>query len=255
MHNVRMASLEVGGKSEMTNFVAYYRVSTAKQGQSGLGLEAQEAAVNSFIASKADAKLIAPPFVEVESGKRNDRPELAKALHRAKVTGSTLLIAKLDRLSRNAAFLINLRDAGVSFVAADMPEANSFTIGIMALVAQQEREAISSRTKAALQAVKSRVAVNGQRKHPEVKRLGNPCGAGHLKCQGFDVIAREAQRSAANARANDLVEVFADLVSNGFTSANAQARELNARGIVTARGGKWSATSVLNVKARMIWAR
>ena len=240
MSNERMASLEVDGKSEMTNFVAYYRVSTAKQGQSGLGLEAQEAAVNSFIASKVDAKLVAPPFVEVELGKRDDRPELAKALHRAKVTGSTLLIAKLDRLSRNAAFLINLRDAGVSFVAADMPEANTLTIGIMALVAQQEREAASSRTKAALAMAKARGV-----------KLGCPIGADHLKGRGYDVAAREAQRTAANDRAADLAEVLADLVKDGFTSANAQARELNARGIVTARGGKWSAQSVLNVKARI----
>lgn len=235
----------------MSNFVAYYRVSTERQGRSGLGLEAQQAAVETFIASKADAKLIAPPFVEVESGKNNDRPELAKAIHRAKVTGSTLLIAKLDRLSRDAHFLLGLQKAGVAFVAVDMPEANAMTVGIMALVAQNEREAISSRTKAALQVAKARVATNGQKKHPEVKRLGCPIGAAHLKGKGYDAIAREAQKTAADARAKDLIEVLADLENEGVTSANAQANALNDRGIVTARGGKWSAQSVLNMKARI----
>jgi DNA invertase Pin-like site-specific DNA recombinase len=156
------------------------------------------------------------------------------------VTNSTLLIAKLDRLSRDAHFLLGLQKAGVAFVAADMPQANAMTVGIMALVAQNEREAISSRTKAALQAAKAR----GQ-------KLGSPQGASHLQGKGYDAIARGAQRAAANARAHDLIEVFADLEKEGFRSANSQAKELNARGIVTARGGKWSATSVLNVKARL----
>jgi DNA invertase Pin-like site-specific DNA recombinase len=236
-----MVRLEVAGKSEMCNFVAYYRVSTERQGRSGLGLGAQQAAVEAFIAARADAKLVAPPFVEVESGKNNDRPELAKAMHRAKVTGSTLLIAKLDRLSRNAHFLLGLQKAGVAFVAADMPEANAMTVGIMALVAQNEREAISSRTKAALQIAKARGV-----------KLGSPLGADHLQGKGYDAIAREAQRIAADARAKDLIEVLADLEKDGFASANAQARELNAREIVTARGGKWTAQSVLNVKSRNV---
>jgi DNA invertase Pin-like site-specific DNA recombinase len=235
-----MTRLEPSGISEMCNFVVYYRVSTERQGRSGLGLEAQQHAVESFLASTPDAKLIAPPYTEIESGKNNERPELAKAILRAKVTNSTLLIAKLDRLSRDAHFLLGLQKAGVAFVAADMPQANAMTVGIMALVAQNEREAISSRTKAALQAAKAR----GQ-------KLGSPKGAGHLKGKGYDAIARDAQRIAANARAKDLIEVLADLEREGIRSANGQAKELNARGIVTARGGKWSATSVLNVKARL----
>lgn len=140
----------------MVTFVCYYRVSTAQQGRSGLGLDAQEACVNAFIAARSNARLVAPPFTEIESGKKNGRPQLLKALLRAKVTGSTLLVAKIDRLSRNAAFLMTLRDSGVSFVACDQPEANSLTIGILALVAQNEREAISSRTKAALAMAKAR---------------------------------------------------------------------------------------------------
>jgi DNA invertase Pin-like site-specific DNA recombinase len=240
MSNVRETSLEVAGNSEMSNFVAYYRVSTERQGRSGLGLEAQEVAVKSFLASTPDAKLIAPPFTEIESGKNNERPELLKAIHRAKVTGSTLLIAKLDRLSRDAHFLLGLQKAGVAFVAADMPHANAMTVGIMALVAENERISISSRTKAALQAAKARGV-----------KLGCPIGAAHLHGKGYDQIARDAQKTAANARAQDLIEVLADLVKGGFVSANGQARELNARGILTARGGRWSAQSVLNVKARL----
>jgi DNA invertase Pin-like site-specific DNA recombinase len=148
--------------------ILYYRVSTAAQGRSGLGLEAQQAAVEQFCQARGCDVLA--QFTEVESGKRNDRPELAKAMHRAKVTGATLVIAKLDRLSRNAAFLLQLQESGVRFVAADMPEACNLTIGILALVAQQEREAISARTKAALAAARAR----GQ-------RLGNPNGAAPLR--------------------------------------------------------------------------
>ncbi len=134
------------------NFVSYLRVSTAKQGASGLGIEAQQAAVSAFIAGKAaDAKLLAS-YVEVESGRRDDRPELAKAMEHARLTGATLLIAKLDRLSRDAHFLIGLQKAGVAFVACDMPDANALTVGVMALVAQQEREAISRRAREALKA-------------------------------------------------------------------------------------------------------
>src|ERR1700687_5387768 len=136
-------------------FVAYLRVSTARQGKSGLGLEAQREAVRQFVTSRA-GRIIAPEFVEVESGKRNDRPELVKALKRCRLTGATLVVAKLDRLSRNAAFLMTLRDSDVEFIAADLPEANTMTVGVMAVVAQHEREAISQRTRAALAASKAR---------------------------------------------------------------------------------------------------
>ena len=114
--------------------MAYLRVSTARQGRSGLGLEAQREAVRHFVSSRG-GRIIAPEFVEVETGKRNDRPELIAALKRCRVTSATLVVAKLDRLSRNAAFLMTLRDAGVEFVAADLPEANTMTVGVMAVVA------------------------------------------------------------------------------------------------------------------------
>lgn len=155
------------GTTPAPRIVAYRRVSTQKQGQSGLGLEAQAEAIAGY-AGRIGATVTAT-FTEVESGKRNDRPELHKAIHLAKVTGATLVIAKLDRLSRNAAFLLTMRDAGVEFVAADMPDANSLTIGIMALVAQQEREATSKRTKEALEAARRRGV-----------KLGNPNGAAAL---------------------------------------------------------------------------
>src|SRR5215207_4627522 len=135
-------------------FVSYLRVSTQEQGRSGLGLEAQRKAVADHLnGGRSELKA---EFVEVESGKRGDRPELAKAMAACRVHRATLVIAKLDRLSRNQAFLMSLRDAGVEFICADMPQANRMTIGIMAAVAEGEAEMISARTKAALAAAKAR---------------------------------------------------------------------------------------------------
>ncbi len=121
---------------KVDKFVAYYRVSTARQGRSGLGLEAQQGAVQGYL--KGISGRLLAEYTEVESGKRNDRPKLQEAIHRAKVTGSRLIIAKMDRLSRNAAFLLTLRDSGVRFVAADLPNADETVVGIMAVVAQNE---------------------------------------------------------------------------------------------------------------------
>lgn len=136
----------------MQKFIAYYRVSTDKQGASGLGLEAQQASVRKYATDRA----LLAEYSEVESGKKNARPMLAQALAHAAATGATLLIAKLDRLSRNAAFVLELQNSGVDFICCDMPAANKLTIGIMALLAQHEREQISTRTKAALSALKQR---------------------------------------------------------------------------------------------------
>jgi DNA invertase Pin-like site-specific DNA recombinase len=221
------------------NFVAYYRVSTANQGASGLGMEAQRAAVAAFITGGgADAKLL-KSFTEVESGKRDDRPELAKALDHARLTGATLLIAKLDRLSRDAHFLLGLQKAGVSFVASDMPEANALTVGIMALVAQQEREGISRRTREALAAARARGV-----------KLGCPNGAAHLRRYG-NRLAVTAIKAAAGARAKGLAATIAAIRGEGVTSANGIAKALNERSIATPRGGTWTARSVLNVVARL----
>jgi DNA invertase Pin-like site-specific DNA recombinase len=135
-------------------FIAYYRVSTEKQGRSGLGLDAQRKAVDDYLnGGKWD---LAAEFTEIESGKNSDRPALAKALQACRVYGARLVIAKLDRLSRDAHFLLGLEKAGVDFVAADMPHANRLTVGIMAMVADEERRMISARTKAALAEAKKR---------------------------------------------------------------------------------------------------
>lgn len=219
--------------------VLYFRVSTASQGRSGLGLEAQRDTVSRFCLSRGCDVLA--EYTEVESGKRNDRPELAKAMHHAKVTGATLVIAKLDRLSRNAAFLLQLQDSGVKFIAADMPQACDFTVGILALVAQQERKAISERTKAALAAAKAR----GQ-------RLGNPNGAAPLRRAGKgNAAAVAALREAADRHAANLQPIVRDLQARGVSSLAALAGELNAMQIETPRGGKWHPASVRNLLARI----
>ena len=220
--------------------VAYYRVSTARQGASGLGLDAQRAAVEGLCAARG-WELIAPPFQEIESGKRMDRPELLKALDRAKLTGARLVIAKLDRLSRDAVFLLTLQNSGVRFVAADMPDANELTVGIMALVAQSERKAISTRTREALSAAKAR----GQ-------RLGNPNGAAAFRRAGKgNTAALGAVTANASARAAELVPTVERLRAGGVASLGGIAAALNDDGILTARGGRWHASSVRNLLARI----
>ncbi|MCI0356182.1 MAG: recombinase family protein [Acidobacteria bacterium] len=230
-----------------SRFVAYYRVSTVRQGQSGLGLEAQRTTVRQFL-DGGRWKLIGE-HTEVESGKVNDRPMLAKALHQAKVTGARLVIAKLDRLSRNAAFLLALRDSGVRFVSADMPDANELTIGIMASVAQHERELISERTKAALAEARKRLAAQG-------RRLGNPNGARVLQGRG-NVEAVQAARAKAQAFAETLRPVLEDAQASGATSNQALARALNEREITNARGGtgQWTDTTVARLRARLATPR
>lgn len=135
-------------------YISYYRVSTAKQGQSGLGLEAQEKTVKDYVQRQGGE--IIKSFTECESGKKDSRAELLKAISESKAKSATLVIAKLDRLSRSVKFIFTLRDSGVDFVCADIPEANTLTIGIFAVMAQYERELISKRTKDALQAKKAR---------------------------------------------------------------------------------------------------
>jgi DNA invertase Pin-like site-specific DNA recombinase len=226
--------------SKPMKIVSYLRVSTVKQGSSGLGLEAQREAIKTY-ADRMQAK-VSKEFIEVESGKNNERPQLVAALHLAKVTGSVLVIAKLDRLSRNAAFLLALRDAGVKFVAADMPDANELTVGIMALVAEQERQAISKRTKEALQAAKKRGQV-----------LGNPNGADALRraAKGNDA-AVQTIKSKADSHAMDLRPVIEALVEENITSLGAIAAALNERGMETPRGGQWHKTSVANLLSRLV---
>lgn len=139
----------------MVQYIAYYRVSTHKQGISGLGLEAQRGDVSKFL-SRGDQEELIGEYEDVESGKKDDRPNLLRAIEECKKKNATLLIAKLDRLSRNASFIFTLRDSKINFVCCDMPDANSITIGIMAVLAQDERERTSQRTKAALAELKKK---------------------------------------------------------------------------------------------------
>lgn len=220
--------------------VTYCRVSTDKQGRSGLGLEAQKAAIAAYAAQHKAT--IAGEFVEVESGRVNDRPQLQAALKLARVTGAKLVIAKLDRLSRDAAFLLNLQAFKVDFVACDMPEANELTVGLMAVIAQAESKMIGARTRAAMAAAKAR----GQ-------AFGNPNGAEALRRAGKGNGAScEAQKAAALTRAHDLADTIADVEAQGHTTLAAIAAELNRRGIKTARGGMWHASSVANVRRRLV---
>ena len=223
----------------MARIIGYERVSTARQGASGLGLEAQRQAIATY-AEQRDAVIIAR-FTEVESGRCADRPELAKALHLAKVTGATLVIAKLDRLSRKAAFLLTLSDSGVRFSAVDLPEANDLTVGIMALVAQQEREAISRRTREALAVARERGV-----------RLGNPNGIAALVRPGKGTAPlRAAIAGNAERHARDLALVVEDIRAGGHTSLGAIADKLNARGMLTRRGGRWQKSTVINLLERL----
>jgi DNA invertase Pin-like site-specific DNA recombinase len=222
-------------KAAAPKYVAYLRVSTARQGASGLGLEAQRDTVRQFVASRG-GKIIAPEFVEVESGKINARPELAKAINRCKATGATLCVAKLDRLSRNAAFLMTLRDSGVQFIACDLPEANTMTIGVMAVVAQHEREMISARTKAALGATKAHGTKLGGR------REGSPDISTYAAAASSARTAKADERLAAKAD---------DLRKLEGLSLNEMARRLNAMSIQAPRGGQWSAMTVSRALKRL----
>jgi DNA invertase Pin-like site-specific DNA recombinase len=213
-------------------FVAYYRVSTDRQGKSGLGLEAQRAAVLAYL-NGGSWELIAPEFVEVESGKHADRPQLAAAIAACKKHKAKLVIAKLDRLSRNLAFVAALMDSGVEFIAVDNPHANKLTIHILAAVAQHEREAISERTRAALAAAKARGV-----------KLGNP----RLAEAREGVIA--ARIEAADAFAANVRPIIREIQSTGIASLRGVAKALTARGIKTARGGEWSAVQVGDILRR-----
>lgn len=210
-------------------FVAYYRVSTAKQGQSGLGLEAQRQTV---LQSVGDGELL-EEFTEVESGKLNGRPELQAALKHARLTKSVLIVAKLDRLSRNAAFLNQLFDADVPIRCADMPFADRFTVGILAQVAQWERERISDRTKAALAIAKTRGRALGGRR--DNQRMVD--AAGREK-------ARLTKRTASAQRKADVTPYVDAARAAGQTSLRAIANYLNDRRIAAPRGGIWQAAQV-----------
>ena len=219
------------------NFVSYLRVSTARQGTSGLGLEAQRTAVTGYL--NGGRWTLVKEVVEVESGKRNDRPALAAALRLCKKHKATLVIAKLDRLARNVAFISNLMESDVKFAVVDMPQANRFVFHILAAVAEQEAEAISKRTKAALQAAKARGTVLGGRR-VSAERFEE------ISAEGRKVSIAVRSAKAASNRAY-MLPVIAEIRASGVTTLREIAAELNVRGEETPRGRNWSAMQVSRI--------
>ncbi len=222
-------------------YVVYYRVSTKTQENSGLGLEAQKTAVENYLRNhRADE--VPPSFTEIESGKKSDRPELMKAIERCKEVGATLLIAKLDRLSRNVVFILNLREelqaAGVGFKALDLPDANTLTLTIMAAMAQQEREFISERTKAGLQAKRLR--------EPEWK----PGKPENLTDEARQKAHASVSRKAREDRGVRFAYHFITPRREKGLSYQKIAEELNKEGYKTRQGRKFHAQQVYNIWKR-----
>ena len=218
-------------------FVAYYRVSTPKQGISGLGLDPQKTAVVDYL-NGGRWKLIAE-LTEVESGKKNGRPELARALALCRVHNATLVIAKLDRLARNVAFISNLMESGVEFVAVDFPQANRLTVHILAAVAEHEAAMISARTKAALAAAKARGMVLG----------GNRGGLNDAARTKAHQRSIEVRQQRAAKRKADLLPIIEAIRASGAVTLQQIADGLNERGIPAARGGAWQPAQVMRVIA------
>jgi DNA invertase Pin-like site-specific DNA recombinase len=214
-------------------FVSYLRVSTTKQGSSGLGLEAQREAVRNWL--DGGRWTLVEEMVEVESGKRNNRPALEEALRLCKKHRATLVIAKLDRLARNVHFISGLMESGVDFVAVDMPEANKLVLHIMAAFAEHEADAISKRTKAALQAAKKRgVKLGGRR--TSMKRF-----------REIQAQARQARSDKAARTRAEVLPVIEKIQAAGASSLRAIAAGLNARNVPAPRGGEWSAVQVMRI--------
>lgn len=218
----------------MEKYIAYYRVSTQKQGKSGLGIEAQRTAVNTFL-NQQDALL--EELTDIESGKNNSRPNLLLAIERCRQQEATLLIAKLDRLSRNAAFIFMLKDSHVKFKCCDMPDANSITIGIMAVLAQDERERTSQRTKDALAELKR-----------QGKKLGTPKNLTfEARLKGLGVRQQKAAENENNRKAAALI-VSLRSQAHSFYSITQQ---LNALGFLTRRNKKFQQNQVMTLYNRV----
>jgi DNA invertase Pin-like site-specific DNA recombinase len=219
-----------------TKAVGYIRCSTPRQGQSGLGLEAQQAAITHFCRSNGYELL--QEFREVESGRNNERPILRRAIARAKAARGLLVIAKLDRLARSVAFIANLMESGVEFRACDYPDKDPFMLHIRAAVAEEEARKISTRTRDALAAYKARGGVLGAA-HPAGHRITSQ--EARKGAERTATIAREANAEAT--------AIATDLHRQGY-SLRAIAAELDARGIATRSGGGWSAMQVSRLLRR-----
>jgi len=215
-------------------FIAYYRVSTKRQGASGLGLDAQKEAVRNWL--NGGRWNLVQEVCEIETGTRkgNDRPALKEALALCRIHNATLLIAKLDRLARNVAFISNLMESGVEFTAVDFPTANRLTIHVLAAVAEHEAAMISARTKAALAAAKARGVKLGGDRDGVIRRYASK---GHAAA----LVVRKAK---AEKRAEDLLPVIRNIQSEGAVSLRQIAARLNERGIPAAKGGQWTAIQV-----------
>lgn len=244
--------------AQKEKFVAYLRVSTAKQGLGtdgvgGLGIDAQRETVRQYVA-RHGGKIIAPEFVEQESGKNDARPELAKAIERCELTGATLLVANLSRLSRDIVFLFTLKKNGVPFVAADVPEFNTLTLGVMASVAQYERELTSTRTAAAMQASQARrkaaIARGETDKDGEPIRLLGGYRANAADIRDYREQGVEAVKTKADCAAEKKRKMIESFLAQRM-SLNAMAAQLNEDGIETRRKGMWTATSVKHVILRL----
>ena len=223
--------------NQPTRYVAYYRVSTQRQGRSGLGLEAQKSTVANFLKG-VEGNVLDSEFTEVESGKKVNRIQLHKALARCQATGATLIIAKLDRLARKASFLFELMEGKTKFLACDCPGMNELTVGVLAVVAQAEAKFISERTKAALAAAKARgVKLGGDRGVPMKQEVTK---AGH---------------AANRKKADDFVTGISGYIRRAQHEGRMSLREiadfLNDENVATARGGRWCASTVRNMLSRM----
>ncbi len=218
-------------------YVSYARVSTERQGRSGLGLEAQRMAVTEYLKA-AKGKLVAQ-YTEIETGRRRDRPQLQAALELCRRSRAVLVIAKLDRLARNVAFVSSLLESRVRFVAVDMPEADPAFLQMAAVFAEYEARKVSERTKAALAAAKARGALLGW---ADPARQQDQREAAH---KGAAAIRGRAALFAANTR-----PVIEAIRRSGITSLSGIAAALNSRGIHTQLGGQWYPTTVRNVLAR-----
>lgn len=215
-------------------FVAYFRVSTARQGASGLGLDAQRQAVMHFL--NGGKWTMVAEFVEIESGRKADRPKLAEALVACRLHGATLVVAKLDRLARDAHFLLGLKDAGVEFVCVDMPSANRLTVGIMAMVAEEEARMISARTKTALAAAKRRGT-----------KLGKPENLTDIARRKGSAASARRRSVVANRWISDVAPTVRALVRDDGRTLRDAAQKLNQRALPARRGGLWTATQVWRV--------